>query len=456
VLVGDALGLTEVAELVEAYTSLEAIDGSGADDVWIAGTRLSDWTAPYPDALLYHWDGEAWSTHIDYGSDHVARGVWRASDGVVWTLGQNRIRRFDGEAFSDHTFSLSDDEIPLALRAPGGVPWMTGAGGLLRRWDGAAFADDSVYGLGAAFADLWGPADGDLFLVGSYGTVARRQGGELTLWRHATFAHASGLWVAGPDFAVTVGPSTSSCFFFFCTTEPGVIREWNGSRWERRAGHGNAVSGTSPDDVWAVGDGGIIAHRDGDGWSEVGSPVETELMSVFASADDVWAVGADGVVLRRGATGGFEPVDSGTSDNLYAVWGASPADVWIGGDGGTLLHWYDDSLHAVDSGTTVGLRGLHGSGPDDVWAVGTGGVILHRTAGGWASETSPTDYALGSVHASSASEAYAVSSHGELLAWDGEAWALSLRAFAARFRAVHGAGGQMWVADSDGMLLRRQ
>jgi hypothetical protein len=60
------------------------------------------------------------------------------------------------------------------------------------------------------------------------------------------------------------------------------------------------VWGTSSRDYFAVGEGGVIIHYDGEQWTTMTSP---------------------------------------TSNYLYGVWGTSSANVYAVGDNGTILHY---------------------------------------------------------------------------------------------------------------------
>jgi hypothetical protein len=56
----------------------------------------------------------------------------------------------------------------------------------------------------------------------------------------------------------------------------------------------NSVAATSPEDVWAVGDGGLILHWNGSAWSTVPSGTNATFTSVFAaSPTSAWAAGVD-------------------------------------------------------------------------------------------------------------------------------------------------------------------
>ena len=60
------------------------------------------------------------------------------------------------------------------------------------------------------------------------------------------------------------------------------------------------VSGSGPQDVWAAGDGGVVAHFDGAAWSAIpGGPLTKDYKGVFlVESGSVWIVGNDGALVR--------------------------------------------------------------------------------------------------------------------------------------------------------------
>ena len=109
----------------------------------------------------------------------------------------------------------------------------------------------------------------------------------------------------------------------------------------------------------------------------------TTLRAGWASAagDDVYVVGDGGVILHSTDAGATWPAAaSGTSAALRGVWGSSPSDVYVVGASGTILHSTDGGATWVaESGnTSSGLNGIWGSSASDVYAVGDSGTILHR------------------------------------------------------------------------------
>ena len=99
---------------------------------------------------------------------------------------------------------------------------------------------------------------------------------------------------------------------------------------------------------------------------------------------DIWAVGgsaavngAGGIILHYNGTA-WSPAASGTTRDLYGVWGASASDVWAVGSFGTILHFDGTSWTAgTSSGITLFLGSLWGSSATDIWIVGGQGTILH-------------------------------------------------------------------------------
>ena len=118
------------------------------------------------------------------------------------------------------------------------------------------------------------------------------------------------------------------------------------------------VFGSSPSDMWAVGDAGTVLHYDGTAVSAVPAGTSANLNDVWGTGpNDVWAVGDGGTVLHYDGSA-FAPVASGTTVDLKAVFTARPDDVWIGGDGPTLLHWDGTSMTPVTlAGAESGRRG---------------------------------------------------------------------------------------------------
>jgi hypothetical protein len=173
----------------------------------------------------------------------------------------------------------------------------------------------------------------------------------------------------------------------------------------------------------------------GPAWTVAGENLDSALISVWGSAaDDVWAVGADtgsGPLVLHYDGSAFERLDTGTTGDLWWVFGFAGGPVFFGGAGGAILRYADGAFQPLatpDSSVTV--FGLWGSAPDDMWAVGgteggAGGAFAWRLAGdSWAEAPGfPPDLAASSalwkVWGSAADDAWLVGTAGSALHFDG-------------------------------------
>jgi hypothetical protein len=202
----------------------------------------------------------------------------------------------------------------------------------------------------------------------------------------------------------------------------------------------NAIWGSAPDDIWAVGDYGAIVHWDGQAWSAVPSGTTYILSGVWGSGrDDVWAVGSFGTVLHWDGTawtkGGTFPFDR----DFLTVRGTSGKDVWALADGyadiwgdGLAWRWDGNGWSKMSVEATV-PRGLWAGASNDVWVGGD--AVLHWNGMGW----SKTDFADGNVFAiwgAASDDLWAVVNWREG-DWD-------------RCAIFHGQGNQWSSAPSDG------
>jgi hypothetical protein len=150
-----------------------------------------------------------------------------------------------------------------------------------------------------------------------------------------------------------------------------------------------------------------------------------------ADCDDADCYAPCGVEL-----GNFTPTALPVAENLYAVWGAGPCDVFAVGENATLLHFNDPALGwqeesaAAPSAQLRDVTGLVAStGNTIVYAVGFNGTILHYGApvcagrrcygngpacagGGWVAETATDPLTMGNP-------AVTVDLHGVWTASDG-------------------------------------
>ncbi|MFD9357592.1 hypothetical protein [Streptomyces sp. NPDC060031] len=166
----------------------------------------------------------------------------------------------------------------------------------------------------------------------------------------------SGVLAFGPDSVVVVEASYDGfCDAFPACAFPLTMTYWNGSTWTQKPapppfkGSADAVTGTSPDDVWAVGLptlGAADAHHwDGQTWTERPFPSGFSYGgAVSVTAGEVLVAGSDWsqspaqpavpVVLRWDGSAWARtalPQPAGRSVRLEKIRQAGPGDLWVTG-----------------------------------------------------------------------------------------------------------------------------
>jgi hypothetical protein len=176
----------------------------------------------------------------------------------------------------------------------------------------------------------------------------------------AWLGHAGGGWAVGYD-----GDPATDATAVLARWDRTSFAEENGAPASDPIDVLEAVDGSGPDDVWAVGwssDGyaqnGLSIHFDGTSWSASSAPPGASLLDVRALApDDAWAVG------RAGNPKYVE-------ERAYAA------------------HWDGSSWTEATLPTFSGRSGLYAidGTADDLWAVGYlhhGPLLLHYDGSEW-------------------------------------------------------------------------
>ncbi|HZS35507.1 MAG TPA: hypothetical protein VFF06_01705 [Polyangia bacterium] len=132
--------------------------------------------------------------------------------------------------------------------------------------------------------------------------------------------------------------------------------------------------------AYAVGEAGTVYHSSdgGESWFQQTTGVPEDLRAVWGAApDELYAVGDGGRILRSRHEGEWVALASGTDEDLRAVWGAGPRDIYVAGDAGTVLHSTDRGAtwRRLDSGTDEDLRAISAAPGGGVIVVGEGGAL---------------------------------------------------------------------------------
>ncbi len=195
---------------------------------------------------------------------------------------------------------------------------------------------------------------------------------------------------------------------------------WDGISWRRtlcspalRAPL-NAVVAVSDDNVWAVGDDGLIVHREGDVWREVPPPAQgygpLYALQMLGDGSEGWAGGQTpapaGKPLLLHYSNGQWQVDPSVRNTTYSLpvrglhFAASDAGYAVGGPLGWRYSgggWTQDNIpcRPAGYGCSTQLTAVRTISGEEAWAVGAsqpvGGagsavpqiLALHRTSGQW-------------------------------------------------------------------------
>lgn len=392
------------------------LTSSGPDDVWAAG-----------ESSLWHHDGTSWreveamrGRQVDHIVSFGSRDVWLASrdslfhfDGVSWTV---RHVVSDG-------IEMTGDRIGGLAGSSSSNLWIRGPGKFIH-FDGTSFRPGPATAREGAMARV-GNA---IYAVDGVGRVLRLE--------------------ARPAFDVRALPVVA----------PRMHSVWASSRT----------------DVWAVGAYGEIWNSDGTTFRRIGAGTSSTLRDIGGTGpNDVWIVGDRGVVLHGSRAGGFRALKTGVTEPLESVFAVAPGEAWIGGLN-VLLHatpaGFERVAYPLRAGSSI--VDLHGMGSSDVWALGHG-EASHFDGRSW---SAAHDVGLGvyNLWALSANDVWAAGTgcgHGScpVSHWDGarwtykmdipppEVWMFALYEGRARSTKIWTLGREedRWGVDLDGVVLQR-
>ena len=145
-------------------------------------------------------------------------------------------------------------------------------------------------------------------------------------------------------------------------------------------------------------------------------------------------------------------LQTGSSGDLWWVFGFQQGPVFMGGEGGTILSFRDGSFSAMETPGEGTVFGIWGSDPNDLWAVG-GDALASDSAFVWRYDGErwrsmnglpPEALALGAlfkVWGRGAEDVWLVGMAGMALHWDGAGFARLPTATSGRLLTVHALPG---------------
>jgi photosystem II stability/assembly factor-like uncharacterized protein len=462
-----------------AACNLNAVSGTGPNDVIVAGGRFNTSTNLWEALLLRSTDsGATWQDTVIAGSN--GRSVASLSPvpgGGMYAAGyRGTLLRRDGDTWTDLTSSPPPLTGTLFLSFTG--VWAGSASNVhvvgfeaRFRFDGSTWTRDA---LGAPTLDLLRSLHGSPGAVFAAGMHLTNQGIRTAVvmrntgsgWAESFAAPAdstlfTGVWSAAADEAYAVGHqvlddgATAPLGWRYAAgawTEIALPASAAGMMFD-------AVTGTGPGAVTLLGHAqgatagstlGVLRSADGgESWARedvvyTGTRTPT-VAKAWTSGQEVWAVGYGGDVYTINEYA-VPPPSTGENEafllhydgqqwtlaevvpgRVYrGVW-SSGMHVYVTGYEGSpgafrgFLRYSDDggkswTEFTAPASTSGGLlMDVWASSPSDVYVVGFGGAVLRFDGTRWLDDAPPTRAALYSVWGASAHEVYAVGERGLIL-----------------------------------------
>jgi len=256
------------------------------------------------------------------------RDIAAGPTGEAWVVGLGGESWYcNGESWTGVDSGFDDYELTGVAPDEDGC-WAVGAdsrenGRVLRYDPGDGWSEIELPGTPAFLADVERQKDGTVFAVGSDGEVWRfepsRGDWELTyenptlLWRAVS---------AGADRSLIVGGDDDGTGVYAWIVD-GEVQEFQSCD----SGRLEDAKLLDSDDAWLLAVDGVVLRLSDDGLATVAVTGSLLLGLDAPGADYCWACGAGGLLYCVNAAG-YEPVESGTTENIHDIALISETEGW--------------------------------------------------------------------------------------------------------------------------------
>ena len=294
------------------------IQGTAADDIWIAGQP----------GVLMHFDGTSWSLE-DHGD--VALTSLYNTEGTTYVCGHSgTIMKNSGSGWSDMSSGIDSNLYDIG-QGPYGETFACGQGGAVLKLNGSSWENtpDEIFWISQNDTILRSEDDIESFITINKYAIG---GSNAVLLVEADPDSTHQYWVKGPIEA--------------------VLGEWIVAGW---------TDEQSIDNNWLVGADGHLYRLLEDAYGEL-SYVETsspggdhinlaDLTDIWVDENNsCWFASKDGLVFKRTPAEVIESPDYKLSSedltynvapgtSLNGIWGTSSTDIWVVGYGGVVYHF---------------------------------------------------------------------------------------------------------------------
>lgn len=192
------------------------------------------------------------------------------------------------------------------------------------------------------------------------------------------------------------------------------------------------------------------------GWCQANpGPQSNDLFALWgASGADLWAAGFGGVLMHFDGMR-WSSAAAAASGTFSALWGSGPNDVWAGGASGQVRHFDGSTWSVVSTGGSIAtIRGAWGAAANDVWLVGDGSNVFHFNGSAWSNASLGGALPVLAVSGTSSTDVWAVTGGGELFHFNGTAWSAAASPTTMQLNAVWArTSTDVWAAGAAGTVL---
>jgi photosystem II stability/assembly factor-like uncharacterized protein len=184
---------------------------------------------------------------------------------------------------------------------------------------------------------------------------------------------------------------------------------------------------------------------------------EDDLYSIFAlNSENMWVVGKGGKILHRDATSYWQEFSYGATKDLYSVVFTDESHGWAVGKGGTIASYTNGTWTSQTSNSTKDLFGVSFTDVDHGWAVGKSGTILFNNGTVWIEDQSNSTTELNSISMIDMNEGWAVGKNGILVYYDGNDWVENTSNNINKLNSVFSLNSEtVWTVGDEGTIIKK-
>ncbi|RME19478.1 MAG: hypothetical protein D6806_18225 [Deltaproteobacteria bacterium] len=364
----DGSGWTNVTPQI-SKGDLNAISGYAADDIWAVGTKPPvSGVGP-----IFHFDGTSWS-NLGEVTGYALYAVAATGQHEAIAVGDQSIVVLcpDTTNCNSNTYGETSDYKAVAVDSKGTVYFGGKADAIVVYKEGAFSTENS----GQDFAIHAMAVDGDdnIIAAGFSGGLMVKMAGPGT-WSSFRSGFAGNVVALSGNMDVLYASLSNAILVLDPNDGSMSILSMAPDRYI------NDVAAGDGEQVWAVGDDGLILKCYGRPLecTEEHSGTNEDLTGVAFSLSTrtVWAVGSYGTVMKKEGDGPWQQLNIDGNPNLFDVWVGDSAGPAIVGNAGNMFLWDGSEFVGISTGTLEELSSVWGTAADNLWAVGRNNTVIH-------------------------------------------------------------------------------